>query len=111
MTNGWRQRCRGRGPVFSQFAISHPFDSGSFATRVRLYCGTQRVDVETRIMNDDKSVRCRMLVPTLISSGKHFDEIPFGSVERAAAPEFPAQNSIDRFTENPRVVCRRGQEL
>ena len=83
------------GPVFTQFQISHPFGSGSFATRVRLYRGIQRVDVETRLLNNDKFVRYRLLVPTSISSGKRFDEIPFGAVERPTAQEFPAQNWID----------------
>ncbi len=83
------------GPVFSQFQISHPFGNGSFAARVRLYRGIQRVDIETRILNNDKFVRYRMLVPTSISSGKRFDEIPFGSVERPTAQEFPALNWID----------------
>ncbi|HEY6292820.1 MAG TPA: glycoside hydrolase family 38 C-terminal domain-containing protein [Terriglobia bacterium] len=83
------------GPVFAQFHISHPFGSGRFATRVRLYRGIQRIDIETQILNNDKFVRYRMLVPTSIASGKRFDEIPFGSVERPIAQEFPAQNWID----------------
>ena len=80
------------GPAFSQFAISHPFGSGRFATRVRLYRGVQRVDIETRLLNNDKYVRYRMLIPTSIASGTRVDEIPFGSIERPAAQEFPAQN-------------------
>ena len=83
------------GPVWAQFQISHPFGSGRFRTRVRLYRGIQRVDIETQVLNNDKFVRYRMLVPTSISSGKRFDEIPFGSVERPTAQEFPAQNWID----------------
>lgn len=83
------------GPVFSQFQISHPFGSGRFATRVRLYRGIERVDIETQLLNNDKYVRYRMLVPTSIASGKRFDEIPFGSIERPTAQEFPAQNWID----------------
>gem|GEM_PF-327034 len=83
------------GPVFSQFRVSHPFGSGTFATRVRLYRGIQRVDVETRITNNDRFVRYRMLLPTSIASGKRFDEIPFGSIERPTDQEFPAQNWID----------------
>ena len=83
------------GPVWAQFQISHPFGSGRFRTRVRLYRGIQRVDIETQVLNNDKFVRYRMLVPTSILSGKRFDEIPFGSVERPTAQEFPAQNWID----------------
>ena len=83
------------GPVFAQFQVSHPFGNGKFATRVRLYRGVQRVDIQTRIVNNDKRVRYRLLVPTSIASGKRFDEIPFGSVERPTSQEFPAQNWID----------------
>jgi alpha-mannosidase len=83
------------GPVFAQFQISHPFGNGKFATRVRLYRGVQRVDIQTRVLNNDKRVRYRLLVPTSIASGKRFDEIPYGSVERPTSQEFPAQNWID----------------
>jgi len=83
------------GPVFSQFRIAHPFGSGSFATRVRLYHGIERVETQTRILNNDKFVRYRLLVPTSIVNGKRFDEIPFGSVERPVEQEFPAQNWVD----------------
>jgi len=83
------------GPAFSQFEISHPFGSGRFATRVRLYRGVRRVDIETRLLNNDKHVRYRMLIPTSIANGKRFDEIPFGSIGRPTAQEFPAQNWFD----------------
>ena len=83
------------GPVFAQFQIAHPFGNGKFSTRVRLYRGVRRVDIQTRILNNDKRVRYRLLVPTSIASGKRFDEIPFGSVERPTSQEFPAQNWID----------------
>jgi len=83
------------GPVFAQFQISHPFGNGKFSTCVRLYRGVQRVDIETRVVNNDKRVRYRLLVPTSIASGKRFDEIPFGSVERPPSQEFPAQNWMD----------------
>jgi alpha-mannosidase len=83
------------GPVFSEFRISHPFGTGRFASRVRLYSGIQRVDIETRLLNNDKYVRYRMLVPTSIASGKRFDEIPFGSIQRPTSQEFPAQNWFD----------------
>lgn len=83
------------GPVFSEFHVSHPFGNGTFGTTVRLYRGIQRVEIETQIVNNDKSVRYRMLVPTSIAAGKRFDEIPFGAIERPTAQEFPAQNWID----------------
>lgn len=83
------------GPVFSEFQVSHPFGKGNFETRVRLYAGIRRVDIQTRILNNDEFVRYRVLFPTSIKNGKRVDEIPFGAIERPAAVEFPAQNWMD----------------
>ncbi len=83
------------GPVFSEFHISHPFRSGSFSTRVRLYSGMRRMDIKTQLVNNDRLVRYRALFPTSIAAGQRFDEIPFGSVQRPTGQEFPAQNWID----------------
>ena len=84
-----------RGPVFSEIEAQHPFGSNTFATKVRLYRAIPRLDVETTILNRDKFVRYRLLVPTTIKKGRNFQEIPFGAIERPTAQEFPAQNWID----------------
>jgi alpha-mannosidase len=83
------------GPVYSQFRISHPFGEGSFATTVRIYAGMPRIDIQTRLVNNDKFVRYRLLMPTSIANGRRFDEIPFGAIERPQEQEFPAQNWMD----------------
>jgi alpha-mannosidase len=83
------------GPVFSEYRVSHPFGSGDFATRVRLYAGIPRIDIHTVILNNDKLVRYRVLFPTTIREGKRVDEIPFGAIERPLSQEFPAQNWFD----------------
>ncbi|HMD86041.1 MAG TPA: glycoside hydrolase family 38 C-terminal domain-containing protein [Terriglobia bacterium] len=83
------------GPVFSQYRVSHPFGKGNFSTRVRLYAGVRRVDIETQILNNDSYVRYRALFPTTIKDGKRTDEIQFGAIERPQGQEFPAQNWID----------------
>jgi alpha-mannosidase len=83
------------GPVFSEFHIEHPFGDNKFSTRVRLYKGIQRIEFETSITNNDKAVRYRVLFPTTIRSGRRFDEIPFGAIERPQQQEFPAQNWFD----------------
>lgn len=83
------------GPVFSEFRISHPFGSGRYATRIRLYAGIRRIDFQTQILNNDRFVRYRVLFPTSIKGGTRVDEIPFGAVERPSAQEFPTQNWID----------------
>ncbi len=83
------------GPVFSQYRVSHPFGKGNFSTRVRLYAGVRRVDIETEILNNDSYVRYRALFPSTIKGGKRTDEIPFGALERPPGQEFPAQNWID----------------
>ena len=83
------------GPVFSEFHISHPFGSGSFATTVRLYPGIRRIDITTQILNNDKYVRYRVMFPTSIKEGERFDAIPFGSIQRPPDRELPAQDWID----------------
>jgi len=84
-----------RGPVFSEFAVSHPSTNGSFATRVRLFAGLRRVVIETRLVNQDKYVRYQALFPTTIHDGRSVQEIPFGAIERPAGIEFPAQTWVD----------------
>src|SRR6202021_907224 len=71
-----------RGPVFSEFQGRPPFGTNIFATAIRLYQGVPRVDVETKILNREKFVRYRMLVPTSVKNGRDFKEIPFGAIER-----------------------------
>ena len=48
-----------------------------------------------RLVNQEKFVRYQALFPTTIAEGKSTHEIPFGSIDRPAAIEFPAQNWVD----------------
>ena len=84
-----------RGPVLSEFSISHPFANGSFGTRVRLYAGIRRVDIRTELVNNDKYVRYQALFPIAIQRGHNVQEIPFGALERPEGIEFPAQHWVD----------------
>lgn len=84
-----------RGPVFSEFQVKHPFGPNSFATTARLYNDLPRLEFTTQIVNNEKQVRYRLLIPTAITNGKNVQEIPFGAIERPNAQEFPAQNWID----------------
>ena len=84
-----------KGPVFSEFHISHPFGSGSFATTVRVAPGIRRIDITTKLLNNDKYVRYRVMFPTSIRDGERFDAIPFGSIQRPLDQEFPSQDWID----------------
>jgi alpha-mannosidase len=86
----WKQ-----GPVFSEISTQHPLGSNTVGTTIRSYKGIARIDFETRILNRDKFVRYRVLMPTTIKIGHNFQEIPFGAIERPMAQEFPAQNWID----------------
>jgi alpha-mannosidase len=83
------------GPVFSELRVARPFGSGRFATTVRLYASLRRIEVTTRLVNQEKYVRYQALFPTTIADGKSTHEIPFGSIDRPAAIEFPAQNWVD----------------
>ena len=70
-------------------------EKGQFATTVRLYAGLRRIDIRTKIVNQEQFTRYRALFPTSIRDGRSVHEIPFGAVERPAGIEFPAQNWID----------------
>ena len=84
-----------RGPVFSEFSVAHRFAGGSFATRVRLYAGVRRIDIQTELVNNEKYVRYQALFPTSIKDGRNVQEIPFGAIERPSGIEFPAQHWVD----------------
>ena len=84
-----------RGPVFSEFTVARSFDSGRFATTVRLYHELRRIDITSKLVNREKYVRYQALFPTTIRGGENWHEIPFGSIERPNAIEFPAQNWVD----------------
>lgn len=85
-----------RGPVMSEFIAAHPLGAkGRFQTTVRVYAGVRRIEIQTKIINQDTAVRYRVLFPTAIPKGSAFHEIPFGAVERPEGIEFPAQNWID----------------
>jgi len=85
-----------RGPVVSEFEITRPLgDTGQFSTRVRLCAGLRRIEVRTKILNNEKFVRYRLLFPTTIRDGVSVHEIPFGAIRRPDGIEFPAQNWID----------------
>ena len=84
-----------RGPVVSEFRVARPFGTGKFATTIRLFHGLRRIEVNTRLVNQEKFVRYQAHFPTTIKDGKSTHEIPFGSIDRPAAIEFPAQNWVD----------------
>jgi alpha-mannosidase len=83
------------GPVFSEFQVAHPFDSGTFATTIRVYQGLPRIEFTTTLVNQEKYVRYQALFPTTIDQGRTTHEIPFGAIERPEGSEFPAQNWAD----------------
>lgn len=99
-----------RGPVFSEFMVDHPFgDRGTFGTRVRVYAGLRRIDIRTRLRNEDEFVRYRALFPTPIRDGRSVHAIPFGAMERPTDIEFPAQSWADYGTgEGGLALLNRG---
>lgn len=82
------------GKAMVEFTINHPFGSGHYGTRVRLYAGLPRIDIQTTLLNNDERVRYRVAFPTSLPQGKITHEIPFGAIERPQG-EFPAQNWMD----------------
>jgi alpha-mannosidase len=87
------------GPVYSEFEVSHPFDTGSFASIVRVYQHLRRIECRTQLVNNEKYVRYQALFPTTLKNSKIVHEIPFGAIERPAGIEFPAQNWVDYSNE------------
>lgn len=93
-----------QGAVYSEYSVAHPFGSGQFATKARLYRGVRRLEIQTQVFNSEKFVRYRALFPTALRNGKNVHEIPFGSIERPLGVEFPAQNWID-YSDGTRGVA------
>jgi alpha-mannosidase len=83
-----------QGKAFVEFSISHPYGSGSVATRLLLYSGLPRIDIHTTLVNNDERVRYRAAFPTSIKTGEITYEIPFGAIGRPEG-ELPAQNWVD----------------
>jgi alpha-mannosidase len=91
------------GNALIEFIIGMPFGTGQFNTRVRLYAGLPRIDIQTTLVNQDEKVRYRAALPTSIQDGTITYEIPFGAIERPEG-EFPAQNWIDYSKEDRGVT-------
>jgi alpha-mannosidase len=88
------------GRAYAECSIEHPWGTGWFATRVRLYAALARVEVTTTLVNNDERVRYRVAIPTSINNGAITHEIPFGAVERPEG-EYPAQTWIDFGEKGP----------
>lgn len=85
-----------RGVVYSEYSVTRPYGaSGEFGTRVRVYADLGRVDIRTRIRNEEEFVRYRALFPTAIQGDESVHEIPFGAISRPNGIEFPAQNWVE----------------
>jgi alpha-mannosidase len=99
-----------RGPVYSEFRVSHPMGTGAFATAVRIAPGLRRIDVVTSLVNREKFVRYQALFPTTVKEGKNVHAIPFGAVERPSGIEFPAQDWVD-YGDGQRAVALLNEGL
>jgi alpha-mannosidase len=82
------------GRAHAELSIDHPWGSGYFATRVRLFAGLPRVEITTTLVNAEERVRYRAAFPTSIRDGTITHEIPFGAIERPEG-EYPAQTWMD----------------
>ena len=64
------------GPVFSELRVARPFGSGRFATAVRVYAALRRIEITTRLVNQEKYVRYQVLFPTTIAAGQEHARDP-----------------------------------
>ncbi len=83
------------GPIFAELNVDRAFGSGRFATRVRVYLALKRIEITTRLVNQERYVRYQALFPTTIKGAKSTHAIPFGAIDRPEGIEFPAQNWVD----------------
>lgn len=97
------------GQVKAEFAITHPFATGKFSTRVRVYHKISRIDITTNLINSEEWVRYRVAIPTSIKNGEIVYEIPFGAIKRSEG-EYPAQNWID-YSDKARGIALLNQGL
>jgi len=93
-----------RGPVISEFKVKHSFGSADFETRVRLYHGLKRIDVQTTLTNHEKYVHYQALFPIALRQGRNVQEIPFGALERPEGVEYAAQHWVD-YSDGSRGVA------
>ncbi|HET6487210.1 MAG TPA: glycoside hydrolase family 38 C-terminal domain-containing protein, partial [Spirochaetia bacterium] len=82
------------GSAFAELSVGHPWGTGHFTTRVRIFAGLPRVDFLTMVLNNDERVRYRAVFPTSIRGGEIAHEIPFGAIDRPEG-EYPAQTWMD----------------
>ncbi len=96
------------GQAHTDYNVNFAYGKGFFATRIRLYSGLNRIDIHTKLINEDERVRYRMALPTTLQGGKITQEIPFGAIERPKG-EFPAQNWMDYSDDKQGIaVLNRG---
>jgi len=82
------------GPVMAEFTLRGPLGDGQYATKLRVYAGLKRVEIDTELVNQQPFVRYRNTFPLNLSQPHITHEIPFGAIERPNG-EFPAQNWVD----------------
>jgi alpha-mannosidase len=71
-----------------------PFGEGKYGIHIRIYAGLPRVEIETKLVNQQPFVRYRNVFPLNLATPRISYEIPFGAIERPEG-EYPAQNWVD----------------
>ncbi len=85
-----------RGPVFAEFTVSHPLGEGEFHTTIRLYHGLRRIDIRTRILNQNERL-CAIArsFPPRSATVSTRTKSPSAPSCAPTGIEFPAQNWVD----------------
>jgi alpha-mannosidase len=76
----------------AEMTVRSPFGEGKIRTRVRLYAGLPRVEIDTELVNQQPFVRYRNVFPLNLCHPSITYEIPFGAITRPEG-EYPAQNA------------------
>ena len=82
------------GPVQAEFQMRAPFGDGQYVTRIRVYAGLPRVEIDTELVNRQPFVRYRNVFPVNLKDAHITHEIPFGAIQRPEG-EHAAQNWVD----------------
>ncbi|MEM2913907.1 MAG: glycoside hydrolase family 38 C-terminal domain-containing protein, partial [Candidatus Bathyarchaeia archaeon] len=91
------------GPVLAEITVQGNFGKGKRESCIRIYREISRIDFSTKLTNMDEWVRYRVVFPTSITSGKIFNEIPFGAIERGSW-ESSSQNWVD-YTDGTKGIA------
>ncbi len=81
------------GPLRSVIRVKNHFQNSTFIRDITLYAGVPRVDVKTQVEWHEKHILLKVGFPVSAHSDKATYEIPYGTVQRPATRNTPAEQA------------------